>query len=95
MRLSKEEIEAINEAVKANLDHTEVFIFGSRVNDDAHGGDIDILIITKTKYELTVKWQIRDMIKQKIGNQKIDIVNLTYDDNSNFKKLILENAVKI
>jgi len=45
MRLDAEEKFALNEALKDIND--EVYLFGSRVEDTANGGDIDLLIFSE------------------------------------------------
>ncbi len=50
MRLNNEQIAVIVEAV-ADLggSDAEVFLFGSRVDDEARGGDVDLLIETEAR----------------------------------------------
>jgi uncharacterized protein len=77
MRLGQFEIEAINSiAEKYFGNDVQVFLFGSRVDDDKKGGDID-LFIKNTKEELLtleLKIQFLSELKIKIGDQKIDVV---------------------
>ena len=48
MRITKNEIEFINKTIKSFLD-CEIYLFGSRVNDNLKGGgDVD-LIFSKNK----------------------------------------------
>ena len=47
MRLTEEESEIIARTVSGLLGaHAEVFVFGSRLDDNARGGDVDILVET-------------------------------------------------
>jgi len=63
--------------------------------NSARGGDIDILLLTDQKLPLGKLLRIRRIILQKIGDQKLDLVNFSRDSDSPFKKLILETAVRL
>lgn len=54
-----------------------VWLFGSRVNDQAKGGDIDLYIESQTQKPtdlITAKLQFLRDLHKKIGEQKIDVV---------------------
>jgi len=77
MRLKPHQIEIIRRAV-ADLagDDAQVSLFGSRTNDDARGGDIDLLVEVPHPVEepawLTAR--ITGRISLRLGGQKIDVV---------------------
>lgn len=75
MRLTKQEVEAIKISFKEIFDCGAIYLFGSRVDDTQKGGDIDLYIITEQNENLIQK-KIDFLVnlKQKIGNQKIDVV---------------------
>ena len=93
MRLSKQQVSGIKKAFSNHLTDYELRLFGSRTDDNKKGGDIDLLVLTRDKIELKQKWQIRRDIENAIGEQKIDIVNFAFSDKSNFKQVILEDAL--
>jgi len=95
MRLTEFQYQSIRNVVADYLSNYELKLFGSRTDDNAKGGDIDLLILTDTKLKLDDKWAIRRKIEKLIGQQKIDIVNFTFDEENPFKELILENAIKL
>jgi len=95
LRLSKFQIESIRNSVKSNIADYELRLFGSRVDDSRKGGDIDLLLLTKEKIESVRKRRILREIKNLIGEQKIDLVNFTFDEESNFKEIALEDSVII
>jgi predicted nucleotidyltransferase len=95
MRLSEFQYQSIRNVVADYLSNYELKLFGSRTDDNAKGGDIDLLILTDAKLKLDDKWAIRREIEKLIGQQKIDIVNFTFDEENPFKELILENAIKL
>jgi len=77
MRLSQFEIEAIKSiAIKYFGFGVQVFLFGSRVDDDIKGGDIDLFISTNEMdlFTLETKIQFLAELKTQIGDQKIDVV---------------------
>lgn len=77
IRLKDIEIEAIKSAFRESfLAADNLWIFGSRVNPKARGGDIDLYVETTLKAELAVKARLKFMrlICEKIGEQKIDLV---------------------
>jgi len=76
MRLSKNEIESIHKlAIQHFGEGTNVFLFGSRTNEQLHGGDID-LFISKGGQRLSVRAKVDFMtdLVMLIGDQKIDVV---------------------
>jgi len=76
MRLKKEHIKNIKElAIKIFGKDTQVYLFGSRVNDSKKGGDIDLYIETTTKEDLfEKKIQMLLSLYKIIGEQKIDLI---------------------
>jgi predicted nucleotidyltransferase len=73
MRLSEKEKISILQAVHQKDAEAEVYLFGSRADDSARGGDIDILIISN-KLNYSDKIDIKLDLYKHIGEQKIDIV---------------------
>jgi predicted nucleotidyltransferase len=75
MRLSDYEIKSIKEIFLNVFEEGTVSLFGSRVDDTKKGGDIDLFIQTpKEKATLKNKIKFLVMLKEKIGEQKIDVV---------------------
>jgi predicted nucleotidyltransferase len=77
MRLSENQIQAINQTAKEHFGNSvRVFLFGSRIDDKKKGGDIDLLIKAKKKTILTLKNKLLFLVdlKTKIGDRKIDII---------------------
>jgi hypothetical protein len=53
----------------------QLYLFGSRCHDDQKGGDIDLYIMNhKVKNVLEKKIDFLVSLKQKIGDQKIDVI---------------------
>jgi len=80
MRLSQREINAIKEAVQRNFgEESTVFLFGSRIDDNERGGDIDLLVQTDLTGTLLQEAKFKTMsdIQISIGEQKIDMVTVS------------------
>ena len=77
MRLSEFEIESIKRLASYHFGtDAQVFLFGSRTNDQQRGGDIDLFIRNPNGEHLNTSTKINfitDLILQ-IGEQKIDVV---------------------
>ena len=73
MRLSEKEISAIKNNILSFDQDAKIYLFGSRTNDNAKGGDIDVLVISG-KIGFTEKTKIRVGIFKEIEEQKLDLV---------------------
>ena len=76
MRLSDLEKKSIVKTAKIFFgDDVKIFLFGSRVDDNKKGGDIDLYVKTKIKNDLNhKKLDFIIAIEDEIGRQKIDVV---------------------
>ncbi len=84
MRLNQWEIQIIKSTVREILkDNTKIWLFGSRVDDNKRGGDIDLLIETNPPL-IDNRWRIEARIdlalQRALGEQKIDIILHTVDE---------------
>ena len=53
----------------------EIYLFGSRVDDNKKGGDIDLYLVVKDQENLFAKKiKFLSRIKRELGDQKIDVV---------------------
>ena len=95
MRLSSDKAKFLNTKIKAIAPDAQVYLFGSRVNDNAKGGDIDICILTDEKIADDNISQFRIDFFKTYGFQKLDLVNFTTNDNCLFKQIILSDAIKL
>ena len=100
MRLNQKQIIIICEiAGKYFQDDVDVFLFGSRVNNELKGGDIDLFIhsLNEEQLNLTNKLGFLAELKQKLGDQKIDIVfdNLETRNKPSFYQSIKTNCIQL
>ncbi len=93
MRITKAEHQAIREAITEVDPEANIYLFGSRANDNARGGDIDLLVISK-KLCLTDKLTVLARLHRILGEQKIDLA--IYPDLSRpFARLAMESGVPL
>jgi len=80
VRLKKWEIDIIKNSAKEVFgDEVIVKLFGSRIDDNKKGGDIDLYVITKNNsFENQRKFW--SLLQIRLGEQKIDII---YNENRN------------
>ena len=95
MRLTRREHTAIGNRCRELAPGGEAFLFGSRTNPAARGGDIDILLLTESKLPMAEIRRLRRAILDDIGEQKLDIVNFPRTSDAPFKAIAMHTAVKL
>lgn len=73
MRLEKHEADAIREEVRRADSAAEVWLFGSRTDDRARGGDVDLLIVSD-RIAFAEELALRTAILDRIGWQRLDLI---------------------
>ena len=73
MRLTAGEITAIREEIERLDPKAEVYLYGSRVDDTARGGDVDLLVVSDMLSFRDVL-RLRTGILDRIGWQQLDLV---------------------
>ena len=73
MRLTSGDVRAIREEI-AQFDPTaEVILFGSRADDHARGGDIDLWVqSTRIGYEDGLRLKVR--LEERLGDRHVDLI---------------------
>jgi len=93
MRLTQEEQKVICDSINKVDPDARILLFGSRVNDQARGGDIDILCLSSA-----INRQQRRLIRREMGDrlagQKIDLI-VTADRSKPFVRLVMADAVPL
>jgi len=94
MRLSEWEIKEIKKAAELVFgQNVRVMLFGSRVDDNKKGGDIDLYVITDDpSIEKEGKFWIE--LQKRLGEQKIDII-LSEDPNRKIEQVALKEGIKL
>ncbi len=91
MRLKNDEIMAIKNCISSLDENAEVYLFGSRTEDVAKGGDIDLLIMSKVLgYNDTIR--IRKTLYEMLEEQKIHII-IAQDTTDPFVKMAYREGV--
>ncbi len=93
MRLTEAQRQAITDTIHGADAEAPVFLFGSRVDDRAKGGDIDLLVIS-SRIDLMAKLDILARLHRRIGDQKIDLV-IQPDLSRPFARLAIKGGVRL
>lgn len=100
MRLSAYEKEKIINTARSIFNYNaKVILFGSRVNDEKKGGDIDLLIIPGSKIKrediFEKKMSFLVNLKDIIGEQKIDVIIKYKNDNRGIISTALKKGIAL
>jgi predicted nucleotidyltransferase len=77
MRLSEKSITTVKNAVRTAFPgQPKVFLFGSRVDDNKRGGDIDLMVVSDLQRNAVEAARIMAVakIQMTLGEQKIDLI---------------------
>jgi predicted nucleotidyltransferase len=76
LRLTRQQVKCLIEATHDSFgDTAEIWLFGSRVDDNKKGGDIDLYIETDLENgTVMAKLKMRELLWPVFGDQKIDIL---------------------
>jgi len=93
MRLKNFEIEIIEKAIHSIDPEASIYLFGSRVDENRKGGDIDLLVFSRTlTYRDKIK--IKKQLFEKMEEQKIDLI-IARDIADPFVRLALEQGERL
>ncbi len=97
MRLNPNQIEIIRLASQEAFGPgAQVFLFGSRVDDNKHGGDVDLLIHPdKDDHLLTRKIRFLGLLERQLGERKIDVVVEAPGDTRPIVQVARETGVQL
>ncbi len=93
MRLTPEERAEITRSISGRDPSASIYLFGSRVDDSARGGDIDILVLSR-EIGLWDRLDILADLHRALGEKKIDLV--VYPDLSRpFARIAAREGVQL
>ncbi|MDH7604646.1 MAG: nucleotidyltransferase domain-containing protein [Melioribacter sp.] len=97
MRLKKENIEIIKTLAKKYFgEDAKVYLFGSRIDDNKKGGDIDLYIETDVKDNIIEKKiKLIGELHKELGEQKIDIVINNFTHNKIIYQIAKEEGIPL
>lgn len=95
MRLNPNQNDAILKAVHRQDPAAKIILFGSRANDLAKGGDIDLLVVSD-HIGMHQEWLIRRDILDEIGWQKLDLIVRRHDQlDSPIASIAMETGIPL
>jgi predicted nucleotidyltransferase len=74
LRVSKSEIEIIKTSILKILPNSKIYLFGSRVDDNKRGGDIDIFVEADRDSSLKERIDILTDIEVNGVERKVDLI---------------------
>ena len=92
MRVSEKNVATFKNAIQVAFPgQPKVFLFGSRVDDNKRGGDIDLMVVSGLhRNELEIaKIKAITKIQMTLGEQKIDLI-VTNDPARDSRKVVQE-----
>ena len=75
MRITQAQADMIRKLLQDSLgEESKVWLFGSRVNDEKRGGDVDLYVETMQPCDLPTKLSLMSAIQRSIGLRKVDLL---------------------
>ena len=94
MRLSKDEVRILKNTLYTLNSDAKLYLFGSRLYDDKKGGDIDLLIVSKTFTKKLLR-KLRIEFFKYFGEQKLDIIVDDGSFSNPFHKIAYQKAIQL
>ena len=91
LRLREYEIQTIKQVVNEYDADAFIYLYGSRTDMNKKGGDIDLLVLS-SKISFSDRIYIRMKLKDRLGDQKIDLLVQKAPDTV-FARMALEEGV--
>lgn len=95
MRMVSEQIDFLKAEALSIVPEALIYLFGSRVDDHKKGGDIDIMVLSNKGLNWKDKARIRWNFCKRFGEQKLDIISFTFEEESPFKQIVLSEGVRL
>lgn len=95
MRLEQEKIDFIKSWLTGTCPAFHLFLFGSRTDDCAKGGDIDLLILSDPPMTRHALRQLKVDFQNRFGEQKLDLLAFQPDSQDPFKLLAQSEGIEL
>lgn len=92
MRLNQNQVKILKDKLETICSSAQLYLFGSRVDDDKKGGDIDLIVVSKEVTKKDLRYLRIEFFKH-FGEQKLDIILDDGEFKNPFIKHILKKAV--
>jgi predicted nucleotidyltransferase len=93
MRLTQQERKVICDSINRVDPEARILLFGSRVDDQARGGDIDVLCLS-SEINRQQRRLIRREMSDRLAGQKVDLI-VAADRSRPFVRLVMADAVPL
>ena len=94
MRLSQDEVRILKNTLYTLNSDAKLYLFGSRLYDNKKGGDIDLLIVSKTFTKKLLR-RLRVEFFKYFGEQKLDIIVDDGSFSNPFHKIAYQKAIQL
>lgn len=95
MRLQPQEINVIRKIVHSFDNDAVVYLFGSRSDDTARGGDIDLLVISNT-IDFRKMLRLKLGLQDELGEQQIDLITRRPEEiNEPFSAMAMKTGIRL
>jgi predicted nucleotidyltransferase len=93
MRLTQQERKVICDSINRVDPEARILLFGSRVDDQARGGDIEVLCLS-SEINRQQRRLIRREMSDRLAGQKVDLI-VAADRSRPFVRLVMADAVPL
>ena len=93
MRLTEHERRTVLDAIRAADPDAQIWLHGSRVRDDARGGDIDLLVLSQ-RIQFSDKLDVLARLHEQLGEQRIDLT-VARDEQRPFVRIAKATGVRL
>jgi len=94
MRLKSEQVEAIKQTILPVAgEHARIILFGSRRDDTARGGDVDLLVESERPLTLLDGARLKVRLERRLGLPVDLLCRQPYDEPGPFEQMILQTGV--
>jgi len=96
MRLSRDQIRIVTDLASQLLGEVEgVYLFGSRLDDAARGGDVDLLVETRERPGRLEQARLKQALEARLGLPVDLVITVTDEQPTAFQRLARERGVRL
>lgn len=96
MRLSPDQIQIVTDLANQFVDEVEgVYLFGSRLDDAARGGDVDLLVETRERPPRLQRARLKQALEERQGLPVDLSFTATAEQPTAFQRLARERGVRL